>query len=600
MRESEGRRHMTQQRWLAAGAALVVCLAAGAWRPARGQAPGVRVATDAGAAAGSGVPAGAPEATPNAAPLEIDRGAAGLWQMLRKLHTRASMLMVVAHPDDEDGGMLAYESRGQGARVSLMTLNRGEGGQNVMSDDYWDALGLVRTEELLAADRYYGVQQFWSSVVDFGFSKTLEETMAQWGHDRVLADVVRVVRMTRPLVVTSVFVGGPTDGHGHHAAAGQMAQEVFQAAGDPNVFPEQIRAGLRPWSPLKMYARVPSFSVSDKGIYDSATGKYFPVRFYDFIAKKWSDGAPAVNLEVTEGNYDPALGATYLQTARQGWSLQKSQNGGGTIPFAGPAAIPYHRYGSLGAAKDKEQSFFEGVDVSLAGIAELAPGADNGFLRDALGRINTQVERAMSEFSVEHPEKIAPALAEGLTETNALAAQVSGSGLSEQSKYDVLHELAAKQAQFQQAIVEALGVSLEATVAPKRESGRGNFLGGTGPTETFAYAIPGQQFAVKAHIDNPGASAVALERAWVEGPAGESWTIAPEQPVPASVAAGQAIDARFNVQVPDNAAPTRPYFTRPNDEQPFYDIIDERYRNLSLDPVSADGVGRLSGTKGWR
>src|ERR1700731_4595080 len=168
-------------------------------------------------------------ATPDYQPLRVDRGAPALQQSLRKLRSRASLMLIVAHPDDEDGGMLTYESRGQGARVSLLSLNRGEGGQNIMSDDFWDALGLVRTEELLAADRYYGAQQFWSSVVDFGFSKTLEEALAQWGHDRVLADVVRVVRITRPLVVTSVFVGGPTDGHGHHAAAGQMAQEVFQA-----------------------------------------------------------------------------------------------------------------------------------------------------------------------------------------------------------------------------------------------------------------------------------------------------------------------------------------------------------------------------------
>ena len=96
-----------------------------------------------------------------AEPLDFDHGAAALWQSLLKLHTRASLLMVTAHPDDEDGGMLTYESRGQGARVALLTLNRGEGGANVMSSDYFDALGLVRTEELLAADRYYGVQQFW-------------------------------------------------------------------------------------------------------------------------------------------------------------------------------------------------------------------------------------------------------------------------------------------------------------------------------------------------------------------------------------------------------------------------------------------------------
>ncbi len=372
--------------------------------PARGQAPS--------AATAPATPQVA--ATPDAWPLEIDRGAAGLWQELLKLHTRASLLMVVAHPDDEDGGMLTYESRGQGARVALMTLNRGEGGQNVMSDDLWDMLGLVRTEELLAADRYYGVQQFWGSDVDFGFSKTREEALSQWGHDRVLADLVRVVRMTRPLVVTSVFVGGPSDGHGHHAVSGQMAQEVFDAAGDPNVFPEQIRAGLRPWSPLKMYARVPAFAVSDKGMFDSATGKWLPVRFYDFIQKKWTDGTPAVSVNIPGGTFAPMLGSSYQQIAREGWSLQKSQNGGGAVPFAGPVSTPYHRYGSRVPTSDKEQSFFDGVDISLAGIADLAAGQETGFLKEGLGRVNAAVERALNEFSAEHPEKIAPVLADGL------------------------------------------------------------------------------------------------------------------------------------------------------------------------------------------
>src|ERR1700686_1584025 len=229
---------------------------------------------------------GTPRAATDVRPIQIDRGGAGLWQTLLKLHTRASLLMVVAHPDDEDSGMLALETRGQGARAMMLTLNRGEGGQNVMSDDFGDALGLVRTQELLSADRYSGVQQFFSSVVDFGFSKTREEALILWDHDRVLADAVRVVRATRPLVVTSVFVGGPTDGHGHHQVAGQIAQEVFAAAGHPSMFPDQIRDGLRPWSPLKMYARVPSAAISPKGIRDSATGKYSPAGFYDYIRKQ--------------------------------------------------------------------------------------------------------------------------------------------------------------------------------------------------------------------------------------------------------------------------------------------------------------------------
>src|SRR5437016_10225597 len=189
--------------------------------------------------------------------LPVNSGAAAVWQGLKKLHTRASLIMITAHPDDEDGGMLAYESRGQGTRVALLTLNRGEGGANVMSSDYFDALGLVRTEELLAADRYYGVDQYWTRVIDYGFSKTLDESLAKWTRDRVLYDVVRVIRTVRPLVITSVFVGGPSDGHGNHQTAGLMAQAVFKAAGDPNVFPEQIRAGLRPWSPVKDYVRAP-------------------------------------------------------------------------------------------------------------------------------------------------------------------------------------------------------------------------------------------------------------------------------------------------------------------------------------------------------
>ncbi len=141
--------------------------------------------------------------SPDASVLPLDRGAAGIWHALQALRTRASLIMITAHPDDEDGSMLTYESRGQGARVFLLTLNRGESGANVMSPDFFDALGLVRTEELLAADRYYGVKQYFTRVVNYGFSKTKEESYDNWSHDRVLYDAVRVIRMTRPLVVTS-------------------------------------------------------------------------------------------------------------------------------------------------------------------------------------------------------------------------------------------------------------------------------------------------------------------------------------------------------------------------------------------------------------
>ncbi len=527
---------------------------------------------------------GIPEATPNARPLVINNGTAGLWQTLLELHTRASLLMVEAHPDDEDGGLLAYESRGRGVRVDLLTMNRGEGGQNVMSDDFYDALGLVRTEELLAADHYYGVHsQYFSNVVDFGFSKSREESLTQWGHERILADEVRVVRMTRPLVLISTFVGGPTDGHGQHSASAEAMQEAYLAAGDPNRFPEQIRAGLRPWSPLKVYARVPSFAVGSKGMFDYATGHWLPVRFYNYITQKWSDSVPSTNVRIPEGNYDPVLGETFLEIARQGWSLQKSQNGGGLFPFAEPVDAPYHLYASRVPARETERTVFDGVDVSLPGIADLAKGQDNGFLKDGLERVNSQIEQAMREFSMEHPGKIAPLLAEGLKETNALAAQVSSSNLSADAKYNVQHELGIKQRQFQHAIVLALGLSMNAIVAPQRES-QGPAFFGRGPSQTFAYTVPGQKFGVDVHLDNPDASSLAIDRIWLDSPTGESWIVAPETPVPAEVSALHALDQRFAVSVPQNAGPTKPYFTRPNDEQPYYDIIDKRYRSLPLAP----------------
>jgi hypothetical protein len=245
-----------------------------------------------------------------------------------------------------------------------------------------------------------------------------------------------------------------------------MAQEAFAAAGDPNVFPEQIRAGLKPWSPVKMYARVPFFSVTDKGMFDYATGKWMPVRFYDYITKTWSDGAPTTTLEIPEGDYDPLLGATYVQIAREGWALQKSQNGGGGIPLAGPGGTPYHRYASLVTAADKERSYFDGVDTSLGGIADLAKGQDNGWLKESLGGVNALVERAMTSFSATDTAAIAPTLAEALKQTNAAIDRLAGSNLLEQAKYDVRHELDVKQEQFQRAITLALGVTLEATVAP--------------------------------------------------------------------------------------------------------------------------------------
>jgi LmbE family N-acetylglucosaminyl deacetylase len=486
--------------------------------------------------------------------------------------------MITAHPDDEDGGMLAMETRGAGVRAALLTLTRGEGGQNTMSSDSYDALGLLRTQELLAADRYYGVEQYWSRAIDYGFSKTREEALEKWGHDRVLADVVRVIRMTRPLVITSVFVGAATDGHGQHQVAGQMAQEAFLAAGDPNRFPEQIREGLRPWTPLKVYAHVPFFNVTPQGMYDYAIDKYVPVRFFDYVNQTWSTEKPSTNLEIQEGIYAPAAGLTYLQIAREGLGLQKSQNNGIAIPPPAPFASAYHRYGSRVPAAELEETFFDGIDTSVNGIASLAASRPE-YLNKGLAEIARLADEAARQYAPDRPHTIARVLADGLRATRSLAEQVRGGSFAEPDKSDVLFELRAKEDRWEHALAEALGLSLQATVVPERELPRNPFAL---VAPTFSAAIPGQSFGVQVELVNQSPEAVAVDAVKLDASDGKAWKINPNGETPKSVAA--RAQAKFSVTAPEDAALTRPYFTRPDEEQASYNLADPRYRNLSLAP----------------
>jgi LmbE family N-acetylglucosaminyl deacetylase len=529
-------------------------------------------------------------ASPDAQTLPEDRGADGLAQTLKKLHTWASLMMIVAHPDDEDGGMLTLESRGVGARTAILTLTRGEGGQNAMSSEADDALGLIRTNELLLADQYSGTEQFFSRVADYGFSKTLDEAHEKWGRDRVMYDVVRAVRMYRPLVITSVFSGNITDGHGHHQMSGEAAQEVFKMAGDPSVFPDQIRDGLRPWSPLKVYARLPFFSITSKGMFDYATNKWAPVRFYDYVKEQWSDKVPSDDVDVPEGRFDPILGRSYIQMSRAGWSEQKSQNGGGNPPLPGPFSVEYHRYGSLVPVTGQEKNFFDGIDTSLAGIASLAHG-DTAFLTAGLKEIDNHVMTATFGYLPASPEKIAPELAAGYLKTKALMDAVNGSVLSADDKANVNHELEIKLAQFNTALVEALGLQVNALVIPKTADKPASF--GIGSDETPTSVTPGEVFDVRLHVTSAGewtpGGPLRLTKTWLDTPENEHWHAerigAPGLETPS----GDAGDAVYRVTVPRDAAYTRPYFTRPSPQQPYYDISDTKLLNRPFAPYPVAG-----------
>jgi LmbE family N-acetylglucosaminyl deacetylase len=520
------------------------------------------------------LPSAHPEATEIALPLPEDLGAAGLELSLKRLSTWASLMDIVAHPDDEDGGMLTYESRGRGVRSSLLTLTRGEGGQNAMNAATDDALGLIRTNELLKADEYYGIKEYWGTEADFGFSKTQEESFARWGHERVLCDTILAVREERPLVLVATFVGGITDGHGQHQVSGEIAQEAYLEAGDAKVCPEQIAAGLHPWTPLKVYARVPFAPVTDKGMFDYATGKWAPARFYNYVTREWSTSAPSGDVDIPAGQYDPVLGRSYAQIATEGWGMQKSQYGGANPRLSGGDGDAYHRYGSrVKDQKSKEDSFFEGIPTGAAGLASLIATPFPKRISDDLAHLDEIVAKAQKEYDPEHPQAIAPYLKAGYEQVKALREFVATANLPGADNFNLGFELDLKTQQFQTALAQALGLDLQAFTVAGKPASNGPF-GSAGADESPRSVTPGAPVQVHIHTGNATGEA-KLTRVWLEGQSGD-WQTAPvDHP---------GADPVVQATVPADAQPTQPYFTRPSIEQPYYDISNPAWRGRSFAP----------------
>src|SRR5471030_2489427 len=182
-----------------------------------------------------------------------ERGAVVLGGSVAGLDVTARVLVIGAHPDDEDTQLITWLARGRQVEAGYLSLTRGDGGQNLIGNELGIVLGMIRTEELLAARRLDGGRQFFSRAYDFGFSKTADETYTHWPKDSILRDVVTVIRAFRPQVIVAVFSGTPRDGHGHHQVSAILAREAFDAAADTVRFPSRATLGLGAWSPSKFY-----------------------------------------------------------------------------------------------------------------------------------------------------------------------------------------------------------------------------------------------------------------------------------------------------------------------------------------------------------
>jgi LmbE family N-acetylglucosaminyl deacetylase len=326
------------------------------------------------------------------APAEAQRSLSGeieIRQALERLNTLGSAMMIAAHPDDENTALLAYLARGRHVRTAYLALTRGEGGQNLIGPEQGDQMGLIRTQELLAARRIDGAEQFFTRAIDFGFSKTAEETLTQWPRQEVLADIVWNIRRFRPDIIVLRFTGTPRDGHGHHQSSAILGQEAFTAAADPNRFPEQL-AYVLTWQARRLMQNAGGPVGGGPG-----AGKG---------AAKAKGAAPAdpEGVQVDLGAYSPELGFSYGQIAGMSRSQHRSQG-------MGSAERPGSQTNTLItlAGDPASSDLFQGIDITwtrVPGGAAVAP----------------VVARALNSFDPGHPEALLPILAEARPRIAAL------------------------------------------------------------------------------------------------------------------------------------------------------------------------------------
>jgi LmbE family N-acetylglucosaminyl deacetylase len=297
---------------------------------------------------------------------------------LRGLGVSTRVLIIGAHPDDEDTQVITWLSRARNVETAYLSLTRGDGGQNIIGNELGEALGVIRTEELLAARRVDGGRQFFTRAYDYGFSKNAEEAFTQWPHDSLLRDVMTVVRSFRPHVIISVFTGTPRDGHGQHQAAGILAREAYDWSGDSARVPRAATNGYGAWTVSKFY-RGASFRR------DSAT------------------------ISMNVGEYDPVLGRSYAEIAAISRSQHRSQAFGTLQPLGTRLDYLQRQAARVPAPVDPraEGSIFDGMDTTWARFRARATDARSRASLDSLPQAFLDARRSFDPYA---PERSIPAL----------------------------------------------------------------------------------------------------------------------------------------------------------------------------------------------
>ncbi len=441
--------------------------------------------------------------------------------LLRQMSGVKRVLMIGAHPDDEDTGLLTALARGWGVQTAYLALSRGDGGQDLLGPQLWEGLGIIRTGELQAARKLDGGRQFFTRAFDFGFSKTAKETLSKWPEQDLLRDVVWIIRKFRPQIVVTVFTGTPRDGHGQHQAAGIVAREAFKVAGDSTAFPDQLRDGVGVWAPAKLYQ----------------------------LHRRGGDGS---STEVDLGELDPLLGRSYLQLAMQSRSMHRSQDMGMPQPL-GPSESGVELLRSRVGSSSTDRGLFANIDTGVVAIAKLAPVESRNAVEAHLAAYDRALGRARTGFMATEPTAIAPALADAAAEL----LQASGATGDEPGRNLEL-DLGEKIGLATRAYMAAAGLVLDVRTDDD-------------------LVIPGQTLKMSVRLWNGGTTTVAGAKPGVELPDGWKARLTGTGGLDASggVAPNSMATWTYEVTLPDDAALSKLYYLRQPRDGDMYRWPDE-------------------------
>jgi hypothetical protein len=484
--------------------------------------------------------------------VSADNGHIALGLAIRKLNVSGTFMQAPAHPDDETNALFALFTHGMGLRSVDVQNNRGEGGQNEIGPELFRDIGVLRTAELLAAHRIDGAEQYFTRAIDYGYSFDPEEVINKWGRDAIIGDYVRLIRATRPDVLVTMNIQG-RGGDRAHEATTVLVREAYKVSGNPAMYPEQLREGLRPWQPRKLYFNA-GVGVIGAGGRGGRAGGAGQAGGAGTVSQPAPTAQPAQRVtRVNTAAYDELLGRTYAEIGADAHSNHKCQGTSGlpalpgfTTGRGGGGGGQYALQDSTipGQMQKDESGIFDDIDITLTGVAKFAGANPPEALNAGLAGVVDQARRAKQAFDVGDDAGTAAPIEAGLTALRTLRTQLGAMRLTDAARYEIDFRLQIKERDYQDALLAAHGLTFDAVADD-------------------GLVVAGQPVSLSLVAVNRGKTDVSVGGVTIAGldPSTGSGQAAGPVCKPAVVKQDAVYTCSANATVPATAKPTTPYFT---------------------------------------